>query len=55
MAPSRDTRQPGKQGEWYLGDAKKLREQLDGFLADVPDQIDGNALPVPGARVIIAP
>ncbi|KAJ0137221.1 MEMO1 family protein C4H3.04c [Colletotrichum tanaceti] len=55
MAPPRDTRRPGKQGEWYLGDAKELREQLDGFLADVPDRIDGNALPVPGARVIIAP
>ncbi|KAK2063252.1 memo-like protein [Colletotrichum caudatum] len=54
MAP-RDTRPPGKQGEWYLGDADKLSKQLDGFLANVPDQIDGQGLPVPGARVIIAP
>ncbi|KAK0374565.1 hypothetical protein CLIM01_08086 [Colletotrichum limetticola] len=52
---SGDTRPPGKQGEWYLGDPSKLREQLDDFLSDVPDQIEDHGLPVPGARVIIAP
>ncbi|KAK2023782.1 memo-like protein [Colletotrichum zoysiae] len=53
--PQRDTRRPGKAGSWYEGDPKLLRDQLDEFLADVPDQIDGQGLPVPGARVIIAP
>ncbi|KAK1990337.1 memo-like protein [Colletotrichum falcatum] len=52
---STDTRLPGKQGKWYLADADKLSEQLDEFLANVPDQIDGKGLPVPGARVVIAP
>lgn len=54
MAP-RDTRRPGKAGSWYAADPKVLREQLGDFLGKVPDQIDGNGLPVPGARVIIAP
>lgn len=52
---SSTTRRPGKQGEWYVGDAKRLSRQLDEFLDDVPSQIDGKELPVPGARVIIAP
>ncbi|WYZ44029.1 hypothetical protein EsH8_VII_000465 [Colletotrichum jinshuiense] len=54
MAP-RDTRRPGKAGSWYAADPKVLREQLEDFLGKVPDQIDGTGLPVPGARVIIAP
>ncbi|KAF5492483.1 MEMO1 family protein [Colletotrichum siamense] len=54
MAP-RDTRRPGKAGSWYAGDPTVLRSQLEEYLARVPDQIDGNGLPVPGARVIIAP
>lgn len=54
MAP-RDTRRPGKAGSWYAGDPTVLRSQLEEYLARVPDQIDGNGLPIPGARVIIAP
>ncbi|GKT64883.1 DUF52 domain-containing protein [Colletotrichum tofieldiae] len=53
--PQRDTRPPGKAGSWYEGNTTVLRAQLNGFLANVPDQIEGNDLPVPGARVIIAP
>ncbi|OHW96812.1 DUF52 domain-containing protein [Colletotrichum incanum] len=54
MAP-RDTRPLSKAGSWYEDDTEALDAQLNGFLADVPDQIDGDGLPVPGARVIIAP
>ncbi|KAF6827915.1 hypothetical protein CPLU01_08841 [Colletotrichum plurivorum] len=46
---------PGKQGEWYVGDPDRLSAQLDSFLDDVPEKIDDNGLPIPGARVIIAP
>lgn len=52
---SLNTRPPGKQGSWYLRDPEKLQEQLEGFLAQVPDQIDESELPIPGARIIIAP
>ncbi|KAI1762323.1 UPF0103-domain-containing protein [Hypoxylon sp. FL1150] len=40
---------------WYDGDPDTLSGQLDGFLKDVPDTIDGSSLPIPGARVVIAP
>ncbi|OLN86774.1 Protein MEMO1 [Colletotrichum chlorophyti] len=49
------TRRPGKQGEWYVGDPTRLSNQLDDFLSRVPEQIDGESLPIKGARVIIAP
>lgn len=52
---SREVRKPGKQGSWYLGDADNLSDQLEGFLKDVPNQIDGSDVPIPRARVIIAP
>ncbi|KAF3342516.1 hypothetical protein VD0002_g2666 [Verticillium dahliae] len=52
---SRDVRKPGKAGSWYLADAKQLAEQLEGFLDDVPSQINSSDVPIPGARVIIAP
>lgn len=48
-------RPAGKAGSWYEGDPETLDEQLDEFLQDVPDAIDGVPLPVAGARVIIAP
>ncbi|OHE91610.1 memo-like protein [Colletotrichum orchidophilum] len=52
---SGDTRPPGKAGSWYSGEPKELRGQLNAFLSDVPDQVEDKGLPVPGARVIIAP
>lgn len=48
-------RKPGKQGLWYTKDPSELDEQLQDFLNQVPNQIDGLDLPIPGARVIIAP
>ncbi|KAH8669764.1 MEMO1 family [Tricladium varicosporioides] len=49
------TRKASHAGSWYKGDPEKLDEQLDHFLAQVPDTNGDNTLPVPGARVIIAP
>jgi hypothetical protein len=48
-------RPAGKAGTWYIGKPAKLGHQLGGWLADVPDTVDGSSLPIPGARVIIAP
>jgi predicted class III extradiol MEMO1 family dioxygenase len=48
-------RLPGKQGSWYLEDPAALRAQLKGFLDRVPAQLDGVDLPIPRARIIIAP
>ncbi|KAK2742513.1 hypothetical protein FQN55_007799 [Onygenales sp. PD_40] len=43
-------------GSWYSDHGPTLSQQLDEWLAQVPDEIEGiGALPVPGARVIIAP
>jgi predicted class III extradiol MEMO1 family dioxygenase len=49
------TRPPAKAGSWYVRDPADLEEELDGYLADVSDTINGSSLPVPGARIIIAP
>ncbi|TID22852.1 UPF0103-domain-containing protein [Venturia nashicola] len=59
------SREATHAGTWYTDDRKKLDGQLDGWLADVPNQIPGIAstskteppvsYPVKGARVIIAP
>lgn len=49
------TRPATKAGSWYVRDPQELEEQLDEYLGDVPANIDGSALPVPGARIIIAP
>ncbi|RTE69706.1 hypothetical protein BHE90_015908 [Fusarium euwallaceae] len=49
------TRPAKKAGTWYLKDADALRGELEGYLAAVPDSIDGAPLPIPGARVVIAP
>ncbi|KOS18546.1 Protein MEMO1 -like protein [Escovopsis weberi] len=57
----RPARKAGSVGDragdrgWYNENAAELSAQLDDFLANVPDTIDGSSLPVPGARVIIAP
>lgn len=42
-------------GSWYEGNPTALSHELDNYLAVVPDTIDGKRVPVPGARVIIAP
>ncbi|KIL83818.1 hypothetical protein FAVG1_12968 [Fusarium avenaceum] len=49
------TRPADKAGTWYDDDAKKLEAQLKGFLAAVPESVDGVSLPVNGARIVIAP
>lgn len=49
------TRPAAKAGSWYEDDTETLKKQLKGFLAAVPNSIDGATLPVPGARIIIAP
>ncbi|KAF4978520.1 hypothetical protein FZEAL_5118 [Fusarium zealandicum] len=55
MASNMATRPAKKAGTWYSEGADVLRIELEGFLADVPDSIDGAPLPVSGARVVIAP
>ncbi|KAM6537341.1 hypothetical protein FALCPG4_003267 [Fusarium falciforme] len=49
------TRPAKKAGTWYLKDADALRGELEGYLAAVPESIDGAHVPIPGARIVIAP
>ncbi|KAI0837591.1 UPF0103-domain-containing protein [Hypoxylon sp. FL0890] len=49
------TREASHADSWYDGDPDTLSSQLDTFLSRVPDTIDGSGLPVPGAKVVIAP
>ncbi|QDS68748.1 hypothetical protein FKW77_004749 [Venturia effusa] len=59
------SREASHAGSWYTDNGKELDKQLDGWLAQVPDQVSGIATaskkevpvshPVEGARVIIAP
>ncbi|MCJ1365025.1 hypothetical protein MMC16_004144 [Acarospora aff. strigata] len=43
-------------GSWYSDDGPTLSKQLDQWLDQVPDTIDGiGPIPQPGARIIIAP
>jgi len=48
-------REASHADSWYEGDPSSLDADLDGFLASVPDSLNGSQLPIPGARVIIAP
>ncbi|RGP60655.1 hypothetical protein FLONG3_10786 [Fusarium longipes] len=48
-------RPAAKAGTWYNDDAAKLETQLINYMAAVPESFDGVALPVPGARIVIAP
>lgn len=50
-----DIREAGKAGSWYTNKVKDLAEQISGFFADVPETVDDFSLPIPGARIIIAP
>ncbi|KAH6724740.1 MEMO1 family [Leptodontidium sp. MPI-SDFR-AT-0119] len=49
------TRAASHAGSWYSSRGTTLSNELDQWLAQVPDSIDGTQLPVPGARIIIAP
>lgn len=49
------TRAASHAGSWYSANPATLSGQLDDWLARVPASIDGQALPIPRARVIIAP
>jgi len=49
------TREASHAGSWYENDPAGLSQQLDDFLGCVPDILDNSSLPIPSARVIIAP
>ncbi|KAL2194143.1 MEMO1 family [Corynascus similis CBS 632.67] len=49
------TREASHAGSWYEGDPEELSSQLDEFLHRVPAKLDDTQLPIPDARVIIAP
>ncbi|KAI1378817.1 UPF0103-domain-containing protein [Hypoxylon crocopeplum] len=49
------TREASHADSWYEGHPETLSSQLDSFLNDVPSSIDGTDLPIPGAKVVIAP
>jgi hypothetical protein len=50
------SREAAHAGSWYSGSARALTRELDAWLAQVPESLDKvGSLPVPGARVIIAP
>ena len=49
------TREASHAYSWYDGDPTSLSDQLDSFLEEVPDSINGNSLPIARAKVVIAP
>ncbi|PKY02551.1 UPF0103-domain-containing protein, partial [Aspergillus campestris IBT 28561] len=50
------SREASHAGSWYSNSKRALTRQLDEWLAQVPDEIEGiGSFPVPGARIIIAP
>ncbi|KAJ4271365.1 hypothetical protein NW762_000067 [Fusarium torreyae] len=49
------TRPAAKAGSWYKDESQLLLRELQNYLAAVPESLDGASLPIPGARVIIAP
>lgn len=49
------TRKDSHAHSWYEGEPDQLSSTLDEFLAEVPNDIEGNSLPIKGARTIIAP
>ncbi|KAL6887683.1 UPF0103 domain-containing protein [Trichoderma longibrachiatum] len=50
-----ETRPASKAGSWYKDDPDELMQDLDKFLAKVPETVDGSPVPIPGARIIVAP
>lgn len=53
--PLRGRREASHAGSWYVGSPDRLSTQLDDHLDQVPGTVDGVDVPIPGARVIIAP
>jgi hypothetical protein len=49
------TREASHAGSWYSSRPSTLSSELDEWLAQVPASIKGKELPIPGARIIIAP
>lgn len=50
------SREASHAGSWYSDDGPTLSRQLDRYLDQVPNEIEGlGQLPVPGARIIIGP
>ena len=50
------TRKASHAGSWYTDNGQTLQKQLEGWLGQVSENIDGvGNIPVRGARVIIAP
>ncbi|CAJ2500187.1 Uu.00g030400.m01.CDS01 [Anthostomella pinea] len=49
------TREASHAYSWYDGDRDVLSAKLDSFLDDVPSSINNSNLPIPGAKVVIAP
>lgn len=54
-ASTMTTRVASHAGSWYTGNGSRLSAELDGWLAQVPSEIEGSRLPIEGARIIIAP
>lgn len=55
MSRPKGTREATHANSWYDGNPGTLSGQLDGWLADVPSTINGSEVPIPNARVVIAP
>jgi len=54
--PNNLEREATHAGSWYTNVPSTLDSQLESWLNAVPDEIEGvGRLPVPGARIIIAP
>lgn len=53
--PPKVVRPAAKAGSWYSADVDELSDELLENLDGVPNTIDGNSLPVSGARVVISP
>ena len=51
----RGTRAASHAGSWYTANPSELSKELEMYLSQVPQTIDGHSLPIAGARVIIAP
>lgn len=49
------TRAASHAGSWYTAGPSILSSELDGWLAKVVKDSKEKELPIPGARVIIAP
>ncbi len=49
------TREASHAYSWYDGVPDTLSNQLDSFLSQVPSSLNGSSLPIPYAKVVIAP